>query len=74
MHQYEQCLRHRLLGPVRHGQHRPVRRELDDAAFDGPKAIRAVAVDAATNTGQHIRTITVDRTAPSGVTVTYPNG
>ena len=43
-------------------------------AFDGPKAIRAVAVDAATNTGQHIRTITIDRTAPTGVTVTYPNG
>ena len=43
-------------------------------AFDGPKAIRAVAVDAATNTGQHVRTITIDRTAPTGVTVTYPNG
>jgi hypothetical protein len=43
-------------------------------AFDGAKAIRAVAVDAATNTGQHVRTITIDRTAPSGVTVSYPNG
>ena len=42
--------------------------------FDGPKAIRAVAVDAASNTGQHVRTITIDRTAPTGVTVTYPNG
>ncbi len=42
--------------------------------FDGPKAIRAVAVDAANNTGQHVRTITIDRTAPTGVTVTYPNG
>jgi hypothetical protein len=43
-------------------------------AFDGLKAIRAVAVDAAGNTGQHVRTITIDRTAPTGVTVTYPNG
>ena len=43
-------------------------------AFDGPKAVRAVAVDAAANTGQHVRTITIDRTAPSNVSVTYPNG
>ncbi len=43
-------------------------------AFDGLKAIRAVAVDAASNTGQHIRNITIDRTAPTGVTVGYPNG
>ena len=43
-------------------------------AFDGPKAIRAVAVDLAANTGQHIRTITIDRTAPSNVSVVYPNG
>ncbi|MDQ2969172.1 MAG: chitobiase/beta-hexosaminidase C-terminal domain-containing protein, partial [Actinomycetota bacterium] len=43
-------------------------------AFDGLKAIRALAVDIATNTGQHVRTITIDRTAPTGVTVTYPNG
>src|SRR3989442_6284940 len=42
-------------------------------AFDGPKAIRAVAVDAANNTGQHVRTITIDRTAPTGLMVTYPN-
>ena len=43
-------------------------------AFDGPKAIRAVAVDAGANTGEDIRTITIDRTAPSNVTVSYPNG
>ncbi len=43
-------------------------------AFDGAKAIRALAVDAATNTGQDVRTITIDRTAPGGVTVDYPNG
>ncbi|HEU5277858.1 MAG TPA: Ig-like domain-containing protein [Gaiellaceae bacterium] len=43
-------------------------------AFDGPKALRALAVDAASNTGQHVRTITIDRTAPSNVTVTYPSG
>jgi large repetitive protein len=43
-------------------------------AFDGVKAIRAVAFDAAGNTGEHIRTITIDRTAPTNVTVTYPNG
>ncbi|HEX9379917.1 MAG TPA: Ig-like domain-containing protein [Gaiellaceae bacterium] len=42
-------------------------------AFDGPKAIRAVAVDLASNTVQHVRTITIDRTAPSGVSVSYPN-
>src|SRR5439155_25555635 len=33
-----------------------------------------VAVDLANNTGQHVRTITIDRTAPSGVSVSYPNG
>ena len=43
-------------------------------AFDGLKSIRAVAVDAATNTGEDIRDITIDRTAPTGVTVGYPNG
>src|SRR5262249_9917743 len=43
-------------------------------AFDGPKAIRAVATDQAGNTGADIRTITIDRTAPSGVTVSYPDG
>src|SRR5262249_608640 len=31
-------------------------------------------VDAALNTGAEVRTITIDRTAPSGVTVSYPNG
>jgi hypothetical protein len=41
---------------------------------DGIRSIRAVAVDAANNTGADIRTITIDRTAPSGVTVSYPNG
>src|SRR5262249_4727398 len=41
---------------------------------DGTRAIRAVAVDAALNTGADVRTITIDRTAPSGVTVSYPNG
>ncbi|HEY3017207.1 MAG TPA: Ig-like domain-containing protein, partial [Gaiellaceae bacterium] len=40
---------------------------------DGPRAIRAVAVDAAANTGADVRTITIDRTPPSGVTVSYPN-
>ena len=43
-------------------------------AFDGLKSIRAVAVDAATNTGEDVRDITIDRTAPTGVTVGYPNG
>ncbi len=43
-------------------------------AFDGPKAIRAVAYDIASNNGEDVRTITIDRTAPSGVTVGYPNG
>ena len=43
-------------------------------AFDGLKSIRAVAVDAATNTGENIRDITIDRTAPTAVTVGYPNG
>jgi Bacterial Ig domain/Bacterial Ig-like domain len=43
-------------------------------AFDGPKAIRALALDGAGNTGQNIRTIAIDRTGPSGVSVTYPNG
>jgi len=43
-------------------------------AFDGARAIRALAVDAANNTGQDVRTITIDRTAPSGVTVDYPDG
>src|SRR5207237_1198071 len=42
--------------------------------FDGTKAIRAVAVDQAGNTGTHVRTITIDRTPPQNVTVTYPNG
>ena len=40
---------------------------------DGPKAIRAVAVDAGSNTGEHVRTITIDRIGPTGVTVSYPN-
>jgi hypothetical protein len=43
-------------------------------AFDGLRSIRAGAVDAATNTGADIRDITIDRTAPTGVTVGYPNG
>ena len=43
-------------------------------AFDGPKAIRAVAVDAGANTGEDVKTITIDRTAPSSVTVSYPDG
>src|SRR3989442_154397 len=43
-------------------------------AFDGPKAIRALAFDAASNTGQHVRTITIDRTGPGGTSVSYPNG
>src|SRR5205823_2510702 len=43
-------------------------------SFDGPKAIRAVATDQAGNTGAHVRTITIDRTAPSNVTVSYPDG
>ena len=41
---------------------------------DGARAIRAVAVDAALNTGADVRTITIDRTAPSGVTISYANG
>jgi hypothetical protein len=41
---------------------------------DGIRAIRAVAVDTALNTGADAKTITIDRTAPSGVTVSYPNG
>src|SRR5207253_1855536 len=41
---------------------------------DGTRAIRAVAVDAALNTGEDVRTITIDRTPPTGVTVSYPNG
>ncbi|MFL5945446.1 MAG: Ig-like domain-containing protein [Gaiellaceae bacterium] len=41
---------------------------------DGKRAIRAVAVDTSLNNGEHVRTITIDRTAPSGVTVSYPNG
>src|SRR5262249_56674726 len=43
-------------------------------AFDGTKAIRVVAVDNAGNTGANVRTITIDRTPPQNVTVTYPNG
>ena len=43
-------------------------------SFDGPKAIRAVATDQAGNTGEHVRTITIDRTAPTNVTVSYPDG
>jgi Bacterial Ig domain/Bacterial Ig-like domain len=43
-------------------------------AFDGPKAIRAVAVDVGANTGEDVQTITIDRSAPSGVTVSYPDG
>src|SRR5205807_1665809 len=41
---------------------------------EGKRTIRAVAVDAALNTGEHVRTITIDLTPPSGVTVSYPNG
>jgi len=41
---------------------------------DGARAIRAIAVDSALNTGADVRTITIDRTAPSGVTISYPNG
>jgi hypothetical protein len=40
---------------------------------DGTRAIRAVAVDVASNTGEHVRNITIDRTAPTNVTVSYPN-
>jgi hypothetical protein len=43
-------------------------------AFDGTKAIRAVAVDQAGNSAQNVRTITIDRTPPQNVTITYPNG
>ncbi len=43
-------------------------------ALDGPKAIRALAVDVGSNRGEHVRTITIDRTAPSGVSVSYPDG
>src|SRR5207248_3756454 len=41
---------------------------------DGKRAIRAVAVDAALNTGDDVRTVTIDRTPPGGVSVSYPNG
>jgi hypothetical protein len=41
---------------------------------DGTKAIRALAVDAGSNTGENVRTITIDRTPPSNVTVSYPDG
>src|SRR5213076_2360858 len=43
-------------------------------SFDGARAIRSLAVDAANNTGQDVRTITIDRTAPGSVTVDYPSG
>src|SRR5206468_1503507 len=41
---------------------------------DGKRALRAVAVDASLNAGEDVRTVTIDRTAPSGVTISYPNG
>src|SRR5204863_170430 len=43
-------------------------------AFDGPKALRAVATDQAGNTGSDVHTVTIDRTAPTGVTVSYGDG
>ena len=41
---------------------------------DGRRAIRALATDNAANTGTDVQTITIDRTAPSNVTVSYPGG
>ena len=43
-------------------------------ATDGTRALRAVAVDGALNTGTDVRTITIDRTPPTGVTVSYSDG
>src|SRR4029077_19150788 len=41
---------------------------------DGDRVLRAVATDAAGNTGSDTKTITIDRTAPTGVTVSYADG
>ncbi|HEY7396767.1 MAG TPA: Ig-like domain-containing protein [Gaiellaceae bacterium] len=41
---------------------------------DGDRVIRVVATDGAGNTGSDQRTITIDRTPPTGVTVDYADG
>ncbi|MCA1684298.1 MAG: Ig-like domain repeat protein, partial [Actinobacteria bacterium] len=43
-------------------------------AADGSKALKATATDNAGNSGSDSKTITIDRTAPSGVTISYPDG
>ncbi len=43
-------------------------------AADGKKAIRAVATDNAANTGVDVKTVTIDRSPPSGISLTYTAG
>jgi hypothetical protein len=43
-------------------------------ATDGNRALRAVATDLASNTGQVVVNVTVDRAAPSGGSVSYLDG
>ncbi len=41
---------------------------------DGNRALRAVATDLSSNTGQDVHNVTIDRTAPSGGSVSYLDG
>src|SRR5206468_1880941 len=41
---------------------------------EGDRAVRVVATDNAGNTGEDVVTTTIDRTAPAGGSVDYPNG
>src|SRR2546425_5567866 len=41
---------------------------------DGNRALKAIATDLASNTGQAVRNVTIDRTAPSGGSVAYVDG